>query len=60
MGSEVDALERWGGSTPLNGGWRLPRDPHIVHVAGCRTESEAVGSDAHLRQAANRVVVQQK
>jgi hypothetical protein len=36
----------------------VARDHHIVHIAGRRTWSEALGTDAHLRQAANLVAVE--
>jgi hypothetical protein len=47
---------------PIEGrpSWRLPRVHHIVQVPGRRIESEAVGTDAHPWQAANRVVVGEK
>ena len=73
MGSEVDAVGRWGERRLLNGvtpavcrshpshrGQIELEVDHIVHVEGRNIGYEAVGADAHLRQAANQVVLQQE
>lgn len=64
----LDDPERIGGcsddpkSTPDSSGGQteleVARDRHIVHVAVRRTGSEAAGTDAQLRQAANQVIVE--